>query len=116
MKKKNTLISLASVAALLCVGGGFALNANTAVSAEEEVTKYQTMMGASILITDEIDGAAESADTNGIRFPVVVTDKVAAQITASKMYVLPADKWDGADAPTAAQLVAHGDTWTADTQ
>ncbi len=111
MKKKNTLISLASVAALLCVGGGFALNANTAVSAEEEVTKHQTMMGASILITDGLAG-----DSNGIRFPVLVKDDVAEQITASKMYVLPADKWDGADAPTAAQLVANADTWAADTQ
>ena len=35
MKKKNALITLVSATALLCVGGGFALNASTAVSAEE---------------------------------------------------------------------------------
>lgn len=102
MKKKNTLISLASTMALLCIGGGFALSANAEVSAEE--TKQQTMLGASILVANEQTGI----DSNGIRFPVVVKDEVAEKITESKVYVLPKDHWTGVEKPTAEQVKANG--------
>lgn len=109
MKKKNVVVSLTAVAALLCVGGAFALNANTTVSAED--TKQQIMLGASILVANEQTGL----DSNGIRFPVVVADSVAEKITASKTYVLPAEFWDGAVAPTATEIIAHAKTVASDT-
>ena len=75
MKKKNSLITLAAATALLCVGAGFAVNANTSVSAE--TVKAQTMLGASILVVNE----ESDIDRNGIRFPVVVKDEEVEETT-----------------------------------
>ena len=103
MKKKNTIITLASAMAFLCVGGAFALNANTSVSAD--TTKKQIMLGASVLVTDGEAGK----DANGIRFPVVVEDSVAEAITKSTTYVLPAHLWKESEGPTAEQVKTNGD-------
>jgi len=103
MKKKNTIITLASAMAFLCVGGAFALNANTSVSAD--TTKKQIMLGASVLLTDGEAGK----DANGIRFPVVVEDSVAEAITKSTTYVLPANYWTKSEAPTAEEVKESGD-------
>lgn len=109
MKKKNAVVSLTAVAALLCVGGAFALNANTTVSAD--TAKQQIMLGASILVANEQTGL----DSNGIRFPVVVADSVAEKITESKTYVLPAEFWTDAETPTATEIIAHAKTVASDT-
>ncbi len=105
MKKKNILITLASTTALLCVGGAFAMNAGKSVSAA--TPSQQKMLGASILVANDKTGI----DSNGIRFPVVVADEVAEKITESKVYVLPADHWTGAEAPTAEQVVEDGEVF-----
>lgn len=111
MKKKNAVVSLVALASLFCVGGGFALGANTTVSAND--TKQQIMLGASILVVNEQTDSDD--DKNGIRFPVVVADSVAEKITQSYTYVLPADKWTGAEAPTADEIKAHASTVANDT-
>lgn len=106
MKKNKKIISLTAAAALLCVGGAFALNANTSVAADDTATpKKQTMLGASVLL----DGVLDGQNINAIRFPVVVEDTVRAQIAESKIYVLPAAFWTSAQAPTAEEIANHAD-------
>ena len=69
------------------------------------------MLGAYVHIGDTVD----EKDANGIRFPVVVKDVVAESITASKMYVLPADLWGSAVAPTSEEIIQHEETLATDT-
>ena len=108
MNKKKTIVSLVLTIGLLGIGGVFALSANTTVSA---AGNYQRMLSACVHIGEETEGK----DANGIRFPVVVTDAVAEKITASKMYVLPADFWGSAVAPTSEQIIMHDETLATDT-
>ena len=114
MKKNKKIISLTAAAALLCVGGAFALNANTSVAADDTATpKKQTMLGASVLL----DGVLDGQNINAIRFPVVVANEDAAKIETSTIYVLPAELWDGATAPnTAEDLKGDSDVYSESTK
>ena len=106
MKKNKKIISLTAAAALLCVGGAFALNANTTVSADtEQATSQQIMLGASLFVNPEL---TEGKDMNGIRFPILVENAVAEQIVESKVYVLPQAIWGQNTPPTQADMVAEG--------
>ena len=109
MKKNKKIISLTAAAALLCVGGAFALNANTTVSADTNpvaTESQQIMLGASVLL----DGVVDTGDDTGIiRFPVIVRDEVKKQIVESKIYVLPQASWEKETPPTPQEIMGHAE-------